>query len=74
MCRKMRILKSKRSLFLRLFLERVVRLLNVDDLEEETSRMVERIVVLRVATKHINQGVFQLEMKGNLRVGWVVEV
>ena len=39
--------------------------LNVEDLDEETARMVERMVVLRVATKHINLWTRQLEMKRN---------
>ena len=37
--------------------------LNVEDLDEETTRMVERMVVLMVATKHINLWIRQLEMK-----------
>ena len=34
-----------------------------DDLDEETTRMVERMAVLMVATKHINLWIRQLEMK-----------
>ena len=37
--------------------------LNVEELDEETTRMVERMVVLRVATKLINLWMRQLEMK-----------
>ena len=37
--------------------------LKVDDLDDETIRMTERMVVLRVATKHINLWMRQLEMK-----------
>ena len=36
---------------------------NVEELDEETRPMVEGIVVLRVATKHINLWTRQLEMK-----------
>ena len=38
-------------------------MMNVEELDEETTRMVERMVVLRVATKHINIWIRQLEMK-----------
>ena len=37
--------------------------MNVEMLDEETTRMAKRIVVLRVATKHINLWIRQLEMK-----------
>ena len=37
--------------------------LSVEELVEETTRVVERMVVLRVATKHINLWMRQLEMK-----------
>ena len=38
-------------------------MMNVEELDGETTRMVERIVALRVATKHINLWIRQLEMK-----------
>ena len=38
-------------------------MLSVEDLDEETTRMVERMVVLRIATKHVNLLIRQLEMK-----------
>ena len=44
-------------------LEKVKKELKTEDIEEETARMVERIVVLRIATKHINLWIRQLEMK-----------
>ena len=44
-------------------LKKTAEAMNVADLDEETNRMVERIVVLRVATKHINLWKRQLEMK-----------
>ena len=37
--------------------------MKVDGLDEETTRMVERIVLLRLSTKHINLWTRQLEMK-----------
>ena len=39
--------------------------MKVDTLEEETARMIERVVVLRISTKHINLWMRQLEMKRN---------
>ena len=38
-------------------------MLNTEELDEETARMTERVVVLRIATKHINLWARQLEMK-----------
>ena len=47
-------------------------IMNVEDLDEETSRDIEKIVILRVSTKHINLWIRQLEMKTkNKRAGWV---
>ena len=46
-----------------MLMEKVKQSMNVEMLDEETTRMVERIVVLRVATKHINLWTRQLEMK-----------
>ena len=53
---------NMRTAFLEMF-KKVMIALNVEDLDEETTRMVERMVVLRVATKHINLWIRQLEMK-----------
>ena len=36
---------------------------NEEELDEETTGMIEKLVVLRVATKHINLWIRQLEMK-----------
>ena len=44
-------------------LEIVSRMMYVEELDEETTRTVERTVVLRVATKYINIWIRQLEMK-----------
>ena len=35
----------------------------VDSLDDETVRMVERMVIIRISTKHINLWIRQLEMK-----------
>ena len=43
--------------------EKTMKMMNLEDPDEETARMVERTVVLRVATKHINLWIRQLEMK-----------
>ena len=42
---------------------KVEEMMNVDRLNEETARMVGRIVILRLSTKHINLWIRQLEMK-----------
>ena len=44
-------------------IEKLKKMLNVKDLDEETTKMTEGIVILRVATKHINLWLRQLEMK-----------
>ena len=38
-------------------------IMNVDFLEQETTRHVERMIILRISTKHINLWMRQLEMK-----------
>ena len=45
--------------------EKTMKMMNLEDPDEETARMVERTMVLRVATKHINLWISQLEMKKN---------
>ena len=37
--------------------------INSDEGDEETTMMVERLAVLRIATKHVNMWIRQLEMK-----------
>ena len=46
-------------------LEKVEKALNMEDIGEETARMVERMAILRIATKHVNLWTRQLEMKRN---------
>ena len=55
--------QNDRSSFLERLVDKLLRMLNVEDLDEEAIRMVERITVLRISTKHINQWIRQLEMK-----------
>ena len=55
--------ENGRTEFLKSLCERVAEVMKVEALDEETIRMVERIVVLRVSTKHINIWARQLEMK-----------
>ena len=38
-------------------------MMNTDELDKETSRMTERLAILRIATEHINLWTRQLEMK-----------
>ena len=45
--------------------EKTMAIMNVEDLDRETARDVERMAVLRVSTKHINLWMRQLEMKRN---------
>ena len=44
-------------------LTRTNEMVNMDKLDEETTRMVQRVVVLRLSTKHVNLGIRQLEIK-----------
>ena len=43
--------------------EKTMAIMNVETLDQETIRDVERVVLLRVSTKHINLWIRQLEMK-----------
>ena len=56
---------GERTEFLISLCETVADVTKVETLDEETIRMVERIVVLRVSTKYINIWARQLEMKRN---------
>ena len=44
-------------------MEKAMAMKNVEALDQETIRDVERMVILRVSTKHINLWIRQLEMK-----------
>ena len=46
-----------------MLLEKMRTMMNVDELDEETTLNVERIAVVRISTKHINLWMRQLEMK-----------
>ena len=54
---------SERPQFMLRLLMRTNEMMNEDKLDEETTRMVERIVVLRLSTKHVNLWIRQLEIK-----------
>ena len=45
--------------------EKTMATMNVEALDQETIRDVERMVILRVSMKHINLWIRQLEMKRN---------
>ena len=46
-------------------LEKMKKAMNLESLDEEATRMVERVKILRVSTKHIKLWMRQLEMKRN---------
>ena len=48
--------------------KKAVTTLNEEDLDEKAIGMVERITVLKIATKHINLWIRQLEMKRNVLI------
>ena len=43
--------------------KKMMAMMNVEALDQETTRDVERMVILRISTKHINLWIRQLEMK-----------
>ena len=43
--------------------EKAAEIMKVEELDEEMNMMVERLAILRIATKHINLWTRQLEMK-----------
>ena len=49
--------------FMKTVLEGVAEAMNFETLDEETTRMVERVIVLRISTKHINLWMRQQEIK-----------
>ena len=50
-------------MFSHTLLEKAAKALKVEDLDDETAIMVERLIVVRISTKHINLWMRQLEMK-----------
>ena len=48
---------------MRSLLERMKETMTLESLDEETARMIERLVVVRISTKHINLWMRQLERK-----------
>ena len=59
----MPIKQNERSQLLKMLFKRVRTALNEEDFDEETTRMVERMAVLRISTKHITLWIHQLGMK-----------
>ena len=55
--------QSEGTSFTRRLRDKTTELMLVEELDHETSRMTERLVVLRIATKHNNLWTRQLEMK-----------
>ena len=56
---------SERSSFVKSVLEKIMRIMKVDVLDKETTMTVERMVVLRLSTKHMNMWTRLLETKRN---------
>ena len=54
---------SEGTSVMRSLLERMKETMTMESLDEETARMMERLVVVRISTKHINLWMRQLEMK-----------
>ena len=51
------------TVFMKGVFERMKELLHMEVLDEESSREIERTVIVRISTKHINLWICQLEMK-----------
>ena len=56
-------LKPREKAFMNKLGEKVMAMMNMDALDKETIRDVERVIIVRVSTKHINLWTRQLEMK-----------
>ena len=61
--RKVKEKAGEETAILKIVFEKLKEMMNMENLEGETARMVERVVIVRVATKHINLWIRQLEMK-----------
>ena len=55
--------EKEETAFMRRLKEKTAEMMKMEELDEETAMMVQRMVVLRVATKHINLLARQFEMK-----------
>ena len=58
-------LRTSKKTFVNKLIEKMITVMNVDVSDREASRIVERMAVVRVSTKHINLWIRQLEMKRN---------
>ena len=44
--------------------------MGIDEVDHETARIAQRMVILRISTKHINMWMRQLEMKRKVILSW----
>ena len=51
-------------------LEKMEEVRGIVEVDHETTRMAERMVILRISTKHINLWMRQLEMKRKVILSW----
>ena len=58
----MKVTMTERTSLMTLLLEKMS-VMNEESLDEKTARMIERMIIPRVATKHINLWINQLEIK-----------
>ena len=56
-------LKPREKAFMNKLGEKMMAMMNVEALDQETIRDVERVIIVRVSTKHVNLWTRQLEMK-----------
>ena len=61
--REMKDATNERTSIVTELLERMKEMMRVESIDEETTKMIERLVVLRVSTKHINLWIRLLEIK-----------
>ena len=64
-------LKPCESQFVNELKEKAREMMNVEVWDKVIVRDVERVVILRFSTKHVNLWIRQLEMKRDKRAGWV---
>ena len=63
-------LKIGENVFMKESKQKVMAKMNMDVLDQETNRDVERVVILRIATKRINLWIRRLEMKRKRLPSW----
>ena len=55
--------KTSESTYLKLLFEKTMTMTKADVFDDETIKNIERMVVLRISTKHVNLWMHHLEMK-----------